>query len=81
MSKTPRIPIPLEVKQWVFERDRHQCQSCGATPPAVKLTLDHIIPLATGGTNDVSNFQTLCDRCNSRKQHRFDPRFQQYFDL
>jgi 5-methylcytosine-specific restriction enzyme A len=81
MAKTPRISIPAEVRRLVFERDRYQCQSCGRTALAVKLTIDHIIALAQGGTNDISNLQTLCDRCNSRKRHQFDRRFQRYFDL
>lgn len=29
--------------------------------------VDHIIALAVGGTNDPSNLQILCGRCNSRK--------------
>ncbi len=77
MSKTPRIPIPPEVRKYVFERDRHQCQSCGET---TNLEVDHIIPLAKGGTNDLSNFQTLCRRCNSKKKHYLDPRFRRRFE-
>jgi len=76
MSKTPRIRIPSEVRKYVLERDHYRCNSCGAT---TDLTVDHIVALANGGTNDLSNFQTLCRSCNSRKQHQFDPRFQRWF--
>lgn len=32
------------------------------------LTVDHIIPLARGGTHDRSNMRVLCRGCNSRKR-------------
>lgn len=28
---------------------------------------DHIVPLANGGLNDVTNIQLLCRSCNARK--------------
>jgi 5-methylcytosine-specific restriction enzyme A len=79
MDKTPRILIPPEVRKYVFKRDRYQCQSCGKTEAQAKLTVDHIIALAAGGSNDLSNFQTLCASCNSRKRDKPDPRFQRRY--
>ncbi len=75
MDKTSRIPIPLEVRKYVFERDQYLCQSCGKNQTHSKLTIDHIIALAIGGTNDLSNLQTLCFDCNRRKHDKHDPRF------
>jgi 5-methylcytosine-specific restriction protein A len=31
------------------------------------LDVDHIIPLASGGTNDRNNLQVLCHSCHSSK--------------
>ncbi|TVQ54671.1 MAG: HNH endonuclease, partial [Spirulina sp. DLM2.Bin59] len=45
--KTPRIFIPPEVRQFVFNRDAHTCKSCGSQQ---ELQVDHIIPLAKGGS-------------------------------
>lgn len=81
MSKTPRIRIPPEVKKYVFERDRYQCKSCGKTNLEIDLNIDHIIALAHGGQNDISNLQTLCRTCNQQKKHHFDPRFKRHFYL
>lgn len=79
MNKKHRIKIPLAVRKYVFERDRYHCQSCGKTTTETELTIDHIIPLATGGSNDMSNLQTLCRCCNKKKKHHFDERFRRHF--
>lgn len=42
----------------------HVCANC--TRPD-ELTVDHIVALAVGGTNDMDNLQILCRSCNSRK--------------
>lgn len=79
MSKTPRIRIPPAVRQYVFERDNYQCQSCAKTKLQTELTIDHIIALARDGQNDISNLQTLCRSCNQQKKHHLDPRFRRHF--
>lgn len=43
----------------------HRCLMCNKT--GVKLTVDHVIPLARGGANDIANLQPLCRSCNARK--------------
>ena len=79
MEKTPRIIIPPEVKKYVFDRDFYKCQSCQKTGREIELTIDHIIPLAKGGTNDISNLHTLCRQCNQKKSDGLDSRFKRYF--
>ncbi|NET87405.1 MAG: HNH endonuclease [Kamptonema sp. SIO1D9] len=79
MAKTPRIFIPLVVRKYVFARDNYCCQSCGKTSQQTILNIDHIIPLAKGGSNDISNLQTLCCSCNQKKRDYLDPRFQRRF--
>ncbi|EPF24946.1 MAG: HNH endonuclease [Microcystis aeruginosa Ma_MB_F_20061100_S19] len=79
MAKTPRIPVPIEVRKYVYQRDNYQCQSCGKPENFTQLSIDHIIPLALGGSNDISNLQTLCLSCNRRKKDHLDPRFRRYF--
>lgn len=79
MKKTPRIPIPKSVQNYIFKRDNYQCKSCGKTAQQIQLNVDHIIPLAQGGSNDISNLQTLCKLCNQRKKHDIDPRFKRHF--
>lgn len=39
---------------------------------------DHIVPIARGGTNDVSNGRVICRRCNQRRGSKMqDPKPQQ----
>jgi 5-methylcytosine-specific restriction endonuclease McrA len=64
----------------VFERNNYQCQSCGKQQLETNLTIDHIIPLACGGSNDISNLQVLCFTCNRKKTDNIDTRFRRYFD-
>jgi hypothetical protein len=40
------------------------CTGCATTDG---LLLDHVVPIAWGGTNDPANFQFLCGSCNSAK--------------
>jgi len=54
----------------VFKRDKFTCQYCGAHPPAVILHVDHIHPVAKGGTNDEDNLVTACEHCNLGKGAR-----------
>lgn len=51
----------------VLRRDRHTCRYCGAAAPDVKLTVDHVIPTALGGSDDPGNLVTACSDCNSGK--------------
>lgn len=46
------------------------CAYCGA--PAD--TVDHIVPLSRGGTDDPSNLRSACRACNTRKRDRPAPR-------
>lgn len=44
------------------------CAVCGITPHGgARLELDHIVPLAEGGANEISNLQWLCSRHHSIK--------------
>ncbi len=51
-------------KKKVIERDGNKCRKCGATGD---LTVDHIVPKSLGGSDEPSNLETLCFKCNTTK--------------
>lgn len=48
----------------VLEKSKGECKKCKTTD---SLTVDHIIPILHGGTDDLNNLQALCRSCNSKK--------------
>lgn len=63
-TKRRRAYIPQDIKARVFARHGADCVNCGA---GQDIQLDHIIPLARGGTDNESNLAPVCRTCNGRK--------------
>ena len=57
-----------KIRDFIFTRDKNKCLRCGSID---KLTLDHITSIHCGGDNKLSNLQTLCKSCNSKKKTNF----------
>lgn len=65
---TARIDGPSpECKIRVLKRDRFKCVYCGASGNDSELEIDHIIPVAKGGSHHISNLTTACRACNQKK--------------
>jgi len=54
----------------VLEKHNFSCFYCGKKPPEVELEIDHIIPKAKGGSNELSNLVPACRECNRGKSAR-----------
>lgn len=65
---TSRKAISKSLRFEVFKRDSFKCQYCGAEAPSVLLHIDHIKPVAGGGTNELTNLITACMPCNLGKR-------------
>jgi hypothetical protein len=64
-------------KREIYERDEWMCQLCGESvdphvlyPDPLSASLDHIIPLANGGTHESNNVQLVHLICNIQKGNR-----------
>ena len=51
----------------VLTRDAFQCRYCGCTPENNPLHVDHVVPVAIGGSDDLENLVTACPSCNRGK--------------
>ena len=56
--------IRQEKRLAIYSRDNFSCVYCGESG---KLTLDHVVPVASGGCNSHTNLVTSCLTCNSSK--------------
>ncbi len=67
METRVRKPISTRTRFEIFKRDGFKCLYCGKSPPGVLLHVDHVLPVAEGGTNEIANLATACQECNLGK--------------
>jgi len=70
-----RVDPPSWASKAVFHRDQGLCTFCfcdltGLINLSGDPHCDHIVPLASGGLNDVTNLQLLCKQCNLKKRNK-----------
>jgi 5-methylcytosine-specific restriction protein A len=69
--KPPRLRAPRDrahyhstswagIRKAVLLRDLYRCAVCQRIVEGREAQVDHIVPLADGGTDDLGNLQTLC---------------------
>lgn len=68
------------------QRAGHLCEYCHASEKwqYVRFTVDHVVPLSLGGTDDFENLTLACFHCNRRKTNRLtavDPQSNQETEL
>lgn len=59
--------LSIGLRNLLFAHQKGLCACCKIDLSKTKAHLDHIYPLASGGSNDDSNMQLLCQGCNCSK--------------
>lgn len=62
--------ISPSLRARVMERDNFLCRRCGCDGTKRRLVVDHIYAVASGGSAELANLQTLCVTCNQGKRDR-----------
>lgn len=69
LTPAKRKSFSASERDFVYNRAEGHCEICGHFVPYNEFTLDHIIPLAKGGENDLNNLQCACRFCNQLKDN------------
>ena len=75
-KKIKRKHYSASTKRLMYEKYNGKCQLCGKKLTLEDMTLDHIIPLAAGGIDDVENLWIACKQCNWIKADTLPEDFQ-----
>ena len=59
-----RNHLSASKRKRILLRGKGRCVKCGSRE---NLEIDHVVPLARGGSNRLENLQLLCRDCNRRK--------------
>lgn len=67
-----RKPVPAELERRVREAAQHRCGYCLGPQRIIgaHLHIDHIYPVAKGGSNDEENLWLACPLCNEHKSDK-----------
>lgn len=63
-----RTPMSRDMRWYIYEKSGRTCAHCGKALDFNKdFTVEHVIPLHKGGTNNPNNLIALCRTCNKEK--------------
>ena len=74
-TESKRRIFTTQERYEIYNRTEGHCGICGKFIPLGEYTIDHIIPLSKGGTNDLDNLQACCSFCNKAKDDSIGDEF------
>lgn len=75
--------VKVKIRRWKSKERKEEfkkmCEEYGNICPCCgekkKLTIDHIVPISKGGSDDIDNIQPLCSNCNNKKSNKHSTRY------
>lgn len=61
------MAVSKRLRYEILRRDNHTCRYCGESAPDVRLTIDHVVPVSLGGSDEPDNLVAACPDCNAGK--------------
>lgn len=62
-----RVIFSWEEKEEALSKSKYKCSHCGKPLTKENCTVEHVVPLSRGGSNDCVNLVALCEDCNKSK--------------
>lgn len=62
-----RVCFSWKEKEEALSKSKHKCAHCGKSLTKETCTVEHVVPLSRGGSNDSVNLVALCEKCNKEK--------------
>lgn len=72
-----RKKISSAVRKIVYAKDQGRCYLCGNPVDEETFEVEHKVPVAKGGTNNLDNMYVACHECNTMKNSMFFDDFMQ----
>lgn len=71
--------ISKEKREQVYRKYNGHCAYCGRPIKKDEMQIDHLVPKARKGTNDITNLMPSCPSCNSLKADKSLRSFRKVF--
>lgn len=71
-------PVSAAVRRFIWERDGGNCRYCGCALLFNETSIDHVLAVTKGGTDDPGNLALSCWECNLSKGDREAPNINRF---
>lgn len=64
------MAVSKTLRSLILYRDGAYCYICNKNLTKNEISLDHLVPLSSGGSNCLSNLKVCCKACNQIKSNK-----------